>query len=366
MRSSLISFFTAFCCYIASAQEVPVQRNIRLEFIKGDSTRLSFNEEFYIIEDSCAQIYRYAHIDVQNKVYTGQFKDVSRANANQIITQGAYTADGLKNGPFIINYLNGVLQAKGNFKDGAFDGRWDVYYDTGKPKITFEANGNDIKIINEWDAKGTQTVINGTGNYRADMGFMYWKGKLLNGKPEGKWKSKKASDDSDFTSEVYKNGDFQKGNTSYDEYRDAPRLVLISPSIFPFTIAEKFQISAVACNGPKQKAFVNAHYTAGAESFSQHIADLSSDYLKNIDINTFDSQLTLEGEISEIGVIGKLQNRNPFNANVARGLITSLRGLPNLQPATVDGKPVKQGFKITYTFHNGIYSFRYGFAPIQQ
>jgi hypothetical protein len=367
MKLYLITLLTAICCYSATAQETaaPIQRSIRFDFIKGDSTRMSLNEEFNLIEDSCSQIYRYAHVSMQDKIFTGPFMDVSRANPKQLITQGTYSAEGLKEGLFIINYLNGSLQAKGNFKNGLFDGRWEVLYDTGKPFITFEAAGTDIKIIDVWDTKGIKTVSNGNGNYMVDAGYMYWKGKLLNGRPEGKWKSKKSADDTDLTAEVYKNGVFQKGVTPFAEYTDKARLALISPNIFTFVTTERFQISSVPCNGTKRKKIVNADYKGGITSFSQHIGDLVSEYLKSVDLSSYDDQLTLEGEINEMGGIVKLRSHNPFNNNLSQGLINKLRMLPNLEPATADGKPVKQNFTITFQFHNGIYRFSYRFLPIQ-
>lgn len=368
MKLYLIAFITAFCCYTASAQQSTglFQRNIRFDFIKGDSTRLSFNEEFNLIEDSCSQVYRYAHVDMQNRRYTGQFKDVSRADGKLTITQGAYNHEGLVDGPFIVNYLNGALQAKGNFKNGLFDGKWEVYYDNGKPKITFEANGKGVKIIDEWDSKGTKTVNDGNGTYRADMGFMYWQGKLLNGRPEGKWKSKKTVDNTDLTSEVYKNGTFIKGTTSFSEYTDAPRLVLISPAIFPFTTAEKFQISATPCNGTTSKSFVGAHYIGGTTAFSNHIGEQASSYLNTVDLKSFDSELTIEGEISERGNIEKLKSHNAFDMKLSQALMSKLRNLPNLEPATLGGKPVKQRFTITFKFNSGYYSFTYRFLPPAQ
>ncbi|MBB5395981.1 toxin-antitoxin system YwqK family antitoxin [Mucilaginibacter sp. AK015] len=367
MRSFLITFFTAFCACAALAQQVtpPVQRSIRFDFISGDSTRLSFNEDFNLIEDSCSQVYRYAHVNIQTRRYTGPFRDVSKADANLLITQGTYTPEGLKEGPFTINYLNGTLQAKGNFKNGLFDGRWEVFYDNGKPKITFEADGKDIKIIDEWDAKGNRTVNNGNGTYRADMGFIYWKGKLLNGKPEGKWKSKKTSDDSDLTTEVYKNGVFQGGSTSVSEYHDASRMVLISPDIFPFTNAEKLQISLTPCNGVKPGSVVNASYIGGTASFNDHIAELTNAFIKNGNLWSISGQITLDGEVNERGAIFKLKNRDPGYSDLAQALISKLRSLPNLQPATVNGKPVKQGFTITYTFQTGSYRYSYRFLPIR-
>lgn len=366
MKLYLTAFITAFCCYSACAQG-PVQRNIRLEFIKGDSTRLSFNEQFNLIEDSCSQVYRYAHLNIQEKKFTGSFKDVSRADQKLLITQGTYSAEGLKEGPFIINYLNGTPQAKGNFKNDLFDGKWSIFYDTGKPLMTFEANGADIKIIDVWDDKGVKTVNNGNGTYRADKPpYMYWKGKLLNGRPDGKWKAKKAADDTDLSSETFKNGAFQKGNTSMSEYTDNSRIVLISPTFFPFVSAEYLLLSRSPCDGDfiKQKNVVDASYSGGTNSFSDHIGEVVASYLNTVDLKSYDDQLVLEGEITEQGSIAKLKAINPFNISISQGVISKLHTLPRLKPATVDGKPVKQGFSITLRIHNGMYSFNYRFLQV--
>jgi hypothetical protein len=363
MKLHLITFIAAICCYSASAQE-STERHIRFNFIKGDSTRLSLNEQFNLIEDSCSQVYRYAHVDIQNKIFTGPFTDVSHADPKLIITQGAYNIDGLKDGPFIINYLNGNLQAKGSFKNGVFDGKWDVYYDNGKPQISFEANDRDIKIIDEWDNKGIKTVTNGNGIYRADLGFLYWQGKLLNGRPDGKWKSKRASDNADFSSEVYKNGVFQKG-MALSEYTDEPRMALISPSNFPFITAEKFQLSDNPCDGTKTNVFVDAHFTGSLPTLTNRIDYLVYDYLRTPNLMILADEITLEGEVNVHGDISKLHGTTSnVNAVLIQTLIGLLQKLPKLTPATLNGKPVKQGFAISFKFSGGYYRFNYKFLPV--
>lgn len=121
--------------------------------------------------------------------FLANLKDVSQLNPELVLTEGNYTSDGLKDGYFITHYLNGNLQAKGNFKSNAYDGKWEMYYDDGKPKLTFEANGKEIKINDAWDAKGVKIVTDGKGVYRINLGTIYWKGKLLNGKPDGTWRA---------------------------------------------------------------------------------------------------------------------------------------------------------------------------------
>ena len=185
-----------FVCSNLRAQNVFVdpakaglKRTFRFNFINKDSIHLALSENFEMIEDSCSQITRYGHLNMMERKFTGKFKDVSRLNPTLILTEGNYSADGLKDGTFISRNLNGNVQSKGNFTKNKFDGRWEIYYDDGKPKLTFEANGKDIKIIDSWDAKGVKTIDNGNGNYQLDLEDIYWKGKLVNGKPDGTWKA---------------------------------------------------------------------------------------------------------------------------------------------------------------------------------
>ena len=188
-------------------------------------------------------------MNMSNRKFYGKIKDVSKLDQNIILTEGFYTTDGLKEGEFITHYLNGNLQAKGNFKNNQYDGKWEIYYADGKPMMTFMGNEKDIKIIEAWDEKGTKTVDTGTGNYLVDMDDIYWKGKLLNGKADGVWRA--------FTTkgaaiifETYINGVFKKGSGSVGDYQDAPKLILVPANKLPFTNTEGLPIAA-GCDAAK-------------------------------------------------------------------------------------------------------------------
>ena len=367
------SFFVSF---FASAQTIPQGlvkstvprsiRYIRFTFIGKDSINLALNEDFDMIEDSCSQIIRHAHLKMQQRKFYGPFKDVSRLDPSLVLTEGNYTADGLKDGPFISRYLNGALQAKGNFKSNKYDGHWELFYDDGKPKLTFDANDSDIGIADAWDEKGNKTIISGKGTYRVDIGNMYWKGKLLNGKPDGTWRAYKTDDatNTDIISESYKNGVFQKGKAPLGEYTDAPRMTLVPTDKLPFTRAEMLHISSVPCNGVKRKHIVNAQYQNGFAAFNEEIKQLVSPYLARVDLASYDNTMVIEGEVTTSGHIGHLDTHTPFNESIARGLILQLNRLPPLQPATADGKPVVQKITINFTFSRGMYSFSYRFLPV--
>lgn len=366
-------FFFSLCSFAQNMPLSPVKSNvaftlrrIHLNFIGKDSINLALNEDFDMIEDSCSQIIRHAHLKKQSRKFYGPFKDVSRLDSSLVLTEGNYTDDGLKDGPFITRYLNGKLQAKGSYKNNKYDGHWELFYDDGKPKLSFDANGDEISIADAWDEKGNKTVINGKGNYRVDIGSMYWKGKLLNGKPDGTWKAYKTDDatNTDIISESYKNGVFQKGKAPLGEYTDAARMTLVPANKLPFTRAEMLRISAVPCNGVKRKHIVNAQYRNGFSAFSEEIKQLITPYLSKVDLASYDNTLVIEGVVAESGNVGHLDSHTPFNESIARGLIMQLTRLPSLEPATADGKPITQKITITFNFTRGMYSFSYRLLPI--
>jgi hypothetical protein len=360
-----------FACPGASAQNLPfqmttVRRNVSFNFITKDSVNLPLNANFELIEEGCSQITRYAHLNMQERKFMGKFKDVSRANPQLVVAEGNYTADGLKEGSFISRYLNGNLQTKGNFKNNLFDGHWELYYEDGKPQLTFEANGTDVRIIDSWDTKGVKIIDNGNGNYKADLDGVYWKGKLLNGKPEGTWKAIKTNDNTTLMTESYKNGSFQKGTNPAGDYKDIPRLVLVLQEQIPYVKAEGLRVAMIGCDGVDPvKRIVSAQYPNGASSFTQLIRDAVEPYLSKVNLTPFDTDLLIDGEVNDQGMITKLRQRNKFDDTFVRGLIKQLNTLPFLKPATVGGKPVTQKITFTFNFNRGSYNFSYQLSPIE-
>ncbi len=344
-----------------------INRNVRFRYLANDSVTLSLNEEFNLIEDSCRQIIRHAHLNRQTRKFFGKIKDVSSLDTTLVVTEGNYTTDGLKNGYFVTHYLNGKLQAKGNFKNDEFDGPWEIYYNDGSPKLKFEANGPDLKISDAWDEKGNKLIEHGKGTYRVDMGSLYWEGKLLNGRPDGKWAVMKTDDAThiELSTEKYKDGKFQKGISQENSYTDAPRLKLVTSYLLPFSAAEELHVSPVPCGGVKRKHIVGAQYRNGWGSFTDNLKTLAAGYFRTVNINSFQTELVLEGEVSVDGLISKLRSRSGFDPDIERGIVSKLRLLPPLEPATVDGKPTPQKVTITFTFNRGSYRFGYRFLPIE-
>ena len=345
-----------------------VHRKIHLKTFGVDRINLSLNGEYFLIEDSCAQIIRYGHINLKDRVFTGKFRDVSVADSSLVVAEGNYSANGLKDGEFTTHYLNGNLQASGSFKNNKYDGKWQVYYEDGKPELTFEAENNIIRIINAWDADGKQTVNNGNGKYQDNIDGYYWEGKLINGKPDGNWKFIKAykGDYITVSSESFKNGQLYKGDSPTGSYTDSSRIVLVDPDLLPFTNAEKLQVSPLACDGSGYVRVISAYYSVGKEAYTDEIKRNVAIYLRKIRLNYnyLINPITINGEISVNGTLENLHADAFSDENVSRAIINGLRSLPSLQPATANGKPVKENFKIIYVFERGLYRFNYHFIPI--
>jgi len=368
MLATKICLVLTFACLvlsIACIAQASQRRNVRVQHLGKDSVKLTLNEEYYLIEDSCAQIIRYAHYDFNQRLFTGKFTDVSRLDSNQVISAGEYNERGLKNGEFVSYYLNQNQQAKGSFKDNKFTGKWELFYEDGKPKLSFEATGDELKIIDAWDAEGKKIVDNGNGPYKANLGNIYWTGKLTGGKPDGKWKAMKTDDrtNTELVTEKFKNGQFQQGDGPAGTYKDASRILLVSELELPFVNAEKLRVSPVPCNGVKRKRIVNAQYSNGVASFSEAIKQLVTPYLSKVDLRPFDTEVTFNGEVSETGDITLTNYTMGIDDKIASGLQRELRLLPHLEPALADGKAIAQKFTITFKFSKGFYSFTYRFLP---
>ena len=352
------------------AQSSPLQqvrRSIRFNILENDSVNLSLNDQYFLIEDSCAQIIRHGHVKLKQRLFYGRVRDVSKADLNLVVTEGNYTIDGQKYGEFITHYLNGNLQGRGAFKNNKYDGKWEVYYEDGKPELKFEAVNNEITITDAWKPDGTKTVDNGNGSYQADLDEYYWKGKLVNVKPDGTWKFLPKTDatETPMASESFKKGKFHSGISPIGEYTDSTRIILVAPNLLPFTNAEKLQISLTACDGSGYKRIVNAQYREGIDQFSEEIKKAISPIFQRINLRELHGELVIEGEVNENGALDKLHADDYNTTNMVHNLEYSLSTLPLLQPATANGKPIKEKFTIRFKFEEGLYSFTYRFSPMQ-
>lgn len=370
MKYLLLYLLFYFVWNQSVAQETT--RNIRFKTfdIDRDSVVLPLNRNYYLIEDSCSEISRHAHFNFEKKIFFGKFRDVSRLDSNLVVAEGTYNNDGLKDGEFISRYLNGKLQAKGNFKNNQYDGKWEMYYEDGKPQLTFEVVDGVIHIADAWKVDGSKTVDKGNGNYSSEIDNVIWKGKLLNGRPDGTWNLVSAEDinESAISTEHFKKGEFKSGAIGEIEYNNS-RMMLVSPYKLPFLNIERMLISPTPCNGSPSKHIVDAQFPGGFESLSDAIKNAVSLYLGSTRFSTLSGNVFIEGEVSDRGDFVKLRAksvtfRQLLAEDLAQGIISRFSTIPRLHPATIDGKPVNQKFVIVFNFGNSSYQFKYRFLPI--
>lgn len=353
-------------CSYAHAQTPRPSRHVHFNFISKDSIKLSLNEDFDLIEDSCSQATRYAHFSMKLHRFVGKIKDVSRLDSTIVMTEGAYNVDGEKEGPFVTRYINGQLQAKGSFVKNNFDGKWEMYYNDGKPKLFFEANGKDIIITDYWDATGHKLVDNGKGKYSVTSSGLCWEGRLQGGKPEGTWDLFRVDDitKASLETEKYKGGLFQKGKSPIGEYTDAPRMVVVSTDMLPFVRTEALKISAQGCNDAKPKHIVYVQYKEGMDRYSDALTAIISTVFRYIDLRHFSNGFSIEGEVNDEGFLTNLQSYDSFNQQVSSALIYGLKQAPKLEPASIDGRKVNEKVKFNLTFGAGMYHYSYRFGEV--
>lgn len=104
---------------------------------------------------------------VNKNIYTGRIIDTVQS---KIIEYDV--VKGLKNGEFIIRYMNGNYQIKGKMKDNKNTGEWKYYYPSGQ--LESVGNFKNDKVSDEW------TWFYQNGNRKEN-------GLFVNGKRDGRW-----------------------------------------------------------------------------------------------------------------------------------------------------------------------------------
>ena len=358
----LAFLLSIFFCFRVSAQMPAPQPQKRIQVIGPDSVVLAYDSRYFLTEDSCADIVRYAHFDVQQRKFIGKFRDVSQANPAQLVAEGAYNHVGLRDGDFVSYYVNGTLQARGRFKEGQLNGRWEVFYPTGEPRINFLANDSEVKVLATWDEYGKKMVDNGYGNYESIIGPILWKGLLVGGQPDGKWVAQRLTrTGEELASERFKLGVFQKGKNQAGEYKDVSRILLVSAEdLLPFIKAERFWVSSEPCHAAPKKIAISAHYAKGPQAFGAEISERLTPVLNGLKLVSFNEPIALRGKVLTDGRL-VFDATDKITARVKSGLM----GLPLLEPAWLDGKRVEQEIVIEISYNTSVYRFRYWFLPVE-
>lgn len=226
---------------IGSAPDTTAGDAIFYERGPDDIVRFFYDDYYYLVDRDCEfrAIERVGAYDFQRQVFTGSFADFD--NLDRLVLEGAYV-DGVKHGDFKAYHPNGQLKWKASYTQGFPQGPVNFYYPDGKPLLEVDYTVEGIRILNFWDRRGQQRVIDGNGRYEFsvaadgynDFGYVRYtrKGKVVNGYPHGNWtikylfgngKEKRAG------YEYYNRGRFVHGYEAYtdEEFFDTPRYGLL-------------------------------------------------------------------------------------------------------------------------------------------
>ncbi len=369
---NLKTLLAALIIYLAvllplSAQQTT--RNVRFRSIGKDSINLHFDPDYFLIEDTCSSIVRYGHFNFKERYFFGNFRDLNKLDPQIILAEGKYTSNGNLDGAFAMRYLNGSPRAEGAFEDGVLRGQWKFFYDDGSPKLDLSADGGIIKILNARDDQGKATVTDGNGVFRVALDEVFWEGKLLNGLPDGTWKSRKVNDRSGtiLSSEIFKNNKFIRGSGPVGVYTDNSRLSLLSSDLFPIQNAAGMLISPTACDPALSRhKVVYAVYRDGWYSLNEDLSSAVRSFFQKIDLKIYEKTfMEINAEISDRGLLTNIKASNMFDEKISSALIKGLMQLPSFEPALIDGKPIKSNIRFTFKFENGLYSFQYRLLPIK-
>lgn len=361
-----ISLTLVFVCLCSLAFSQP--RRISFRTLARDSINLHLDENYALIEDTCSSIIRYGHFRLTDRKFFGTFRDLNKYDPSIVLAEGRYTNDGKLDGPIILNYLNGDPQAEGVFNNGKMIGKWVVYYTGNKKRLEFEESSGKIKVLNAWEASGKQTVINGNGTYKSDLGVIYWEGKLLDGTPDGLWRAKKTDDRSGtvVSSETFKNGTFVKGSSPIGNYNDASRIILASESLLPISNAVAMIPSNKACDPSNSfRKIVYAIYKDGKDAFSVLLRNEIVPVFAKVDLRMYASKtFVIKATIDHKGKFTNLTYLDGWEDRQASALLSALYRLPFMEPALVDGKPIPSDVLFTFKINNAVYTYSWQLQPI--
>jgi antitoxin component YwqK of YwqJK toxin-antitoxin module len=210
LRLSLTILLVVFHQSISSGQNSPPKF---YEIIENDSVMFFFNGRNMFVEKACADFVRYSRID-KDGFFHGYFDDLSIDNV--LLGKGHYV-HGRKHGYFEVHYPDGSMRCKGNYADDKPIGQWEYFYEDELPERTLKITDSDTLLIRFADKKGNVKVMDGNGEFNGPIAVSQTptnvvnaKGKIENGKPNGKWTSILVNNIV-YCKEEFENGKFVRG-----------------------------------------------------------------------------------------------------------------------------------------------------------
>ncbi len=178
------------------------------EIIKSDSVKMFFNEQNKFTDKKCSDFIRYTKVDRQAN-FNGYYEDLS--NEGTLKSKGNYI-HGKKHGYFEIYYPSGTITCRGTYKNNVPTGTWEYFYENGLPERTIVITDSDTLLMSYSNNKGIRQITEGNGEFKGlvEGNSVIAKGKIKNGKPDGKWTST-LTNKTVYCDEEFENGQLIRG-----------------------------------------------------------------------------------------------------------------------------------------------------------
>lgn len=225
----------SFSCLFLSSSAIAQNKIAFFKIIKDDSVALFFNRDFLFTEKNCAQYERLTRVDNSGD-FNGYFQDINIKN--ELLGTGEYL-HGQKHGYFEVFHPNGKIYCKGYYENDKPIGIWKVFYDTGSLEKTLNVTDSGVFLVQYIDPQYKIRVQNGSGKY------IDWNvsGRIVNGKPDGKWIARYGPGSEPLYIEIYDNGVFLKSkgpfNRPIQSSNKIPKLTNFFPENY-LSVLEKF------------------------------------------------------------------------------------------------------------------------------
>lgn len=341
--SILVSLFFS----LSLAAQVPTAKPVYFEKAAEGFVRFYFDKNYFLVDKDCPfkSIERLSKINVATNTFEGEFKDFDRNG--RILLTGNYTG-GAKDGVFKSFHPNGALKWEITFKNNLPVGEANYFYPDGKPMLHLSFTENSYRILDFWDQRTRQRVVDGNGQYEFKMPFDLYneygypfferKGSIKNGVPDGYWttnlvdeKNKKVL----FTEEQFtNNGVLVDAYNLFEDKEYKSPLTLIPAEFFPY--AENLTFKTCSFDD--------------FSGFYQYLTDKFDEAFKNIadreaSPQTFEFQVKLN------------KSGTPVASQVTKGLLDktantylerAIRTIPYYFPSLDDqGKPIEDNLTVS-------------------
>ncbi len=167
-----------------------------------------FNEQNKFTDKKCSDFIRYTKVDRQAN-FNGYYEDLS--NEGTLKSKGNYI-HGKKHGYFEIYYPSGTITCRGTYKNNVPTGTWEYFYENGLPERTIVITDSDTLLMSYSNNKGIRQITEGNGEFKGlvEGNSVIAKGKIKNGKPDGKWTST-LTNKTVYCDEEFENGQLIRG-----------------------------------------------------------------------------------------------------------------------------------------------------------